>query len=100
MVMAFRDASRPNAPTPPPSLHRLAFESDNFRKRSMFDGVAPSKSDWWKFSQGFINGLAQCGCKPDIVGLHGRENPKITPADVARIFETAGVLHEPSRMGT
>jgi len=100
MVMAFRDVSRPKAPTPPPSLHRLAFESDNFRKRSMFDGVAPSKSDWWKFSQGFINGLAQCGCKPDIVGLHGRENPKITPADVARIFETAGVLHEPSRMGT
>ena len=29
----------------------------------------------------------------DIVGLHGRENPKITPADVARIFENAGVLN-------
>ena len=39
MVMAFRDASRGPAPTPPPSLHRLAFESDNFRKRSMLLGL-------------------------------------------------------------
>eukprot|EP00913_Durusdinium_trenchii_P000843 g785.t1 len=71
------------------SLHRLAFESDHFRKKSMFDGVAPSKSDWWKFSQGFVTGLELCGCKPRIVGLHGRDNPKITPEDVARIFRTA-----------
>ncbi|CAK9098902.1 unnamed protein product [Durusdinium trenchii] len=89
MVMAFRDASKPPAPTPPPELHRLAFESDHFRKKSMFDGVAPSKSDWWKFSQGFVTGLELCGCKPRIVGLHGRDNPKITPEDVARIFRTA-----------
>jgi hypothetical protein len=47
MVMAFRDASKAAAATPPPQLHRLAFESDNFRKKSMFDGVAPSKQDPW-----------------------------------------------------
>lgn len=96
MVMAFRDASKAAAPIPPPQLHRLAFESDNFRKKSMFDGVAPSKSDWWKFSQGFVNGLDQCGCKPAIVGLHGRDNPKITPDDIARIFRNAGVDTNPS----
>lgn len=47
------------------------------------------RSDWWKFSQGFVTGLELCGCKPRIVGLHGRDNPKITPEDVARIFRTA-----------
>eukprot|EP00931_Biecheleriopsis_adriatica_P119154 TRINITY_DN94417_c0_g1_i1.p1 TRINITY_DN94417_c0_g1~~TRINITY_DN94417_c0_g1_i1.p1 ORF type:complete len:964 (+),score=198.92 TRINITY_DN94417_c0_g1_i1:84-2975(+) len=94
MVMGFHDASREPAPTPPPDLHRLAFESDAFRKRSMFDGVAPSKSDWWKFSQGFVDGLDRCGCKPQVVGLHGRENPKITPEDIERIFRNAGALRE------
>lgn len=90
MVMAFHDASGTPVPQPPPLLHRLAFESDAFRRRSMFDGVAPSKADWWAFSQRFVDGLASCGVKPRVVGLHGRDNPVITPADIARIFQDAG----------
>ncbi|CAK0828594.1 unnamed protein product [Prorocentrum cordatum] len=68
MVMAFYDASGTPVPQPPPLLHRLAFESDAFRRRSMFDGVAPSKADWWAFSQRFVDGLASCGVKPRVVG--------------------------------
>jgi len=90
MVLGFHDASRPPTPDPPTELNRLAFESDAFRKRSMFDSVAPSKADWWSFSQRFVDGLAYTGCKPRIVGLHGRDNPVIQPADVAAIFERAG----------
>lgn len=92
MVMGFHDASRPPAMPPPPLLHRLAFESDAFRKRSMFDSVAPSKADWWSFSQRFVDGLDCSGVKPRIVGLHGRDNPVIQPADVANIFRHAGRL--------
>lgn len=92
MVMGFHDASRPAAAPPPPLLHRLAFESDAFRKRSMFDSVAPSKGDWWAFSHRFVDGLDQCGCKPRIVGLHGRDNPVLKPEDVAGIFRHAGRL--------
>lgn len=92
MVMAFHDASRGPAAPPPPQLHRLAFESDAFRKRSMFDSVAPSKADWWSFSQRFVEGLDRCGVKPRIVGLHGRDNPTIQPADIAGIFRDAGRL--------
>eukprot|EP00933_Yihiella_yeosuensis_P059045 TRINITY_DN5994_c1_g1_i9.p1 TRINITY_DN5994_c1_g1~~TRINITY_DN5994_c1_g1_i9.p1 ORF type:complete len:739 (-),score=109.18 TRINITY_DN5994_c1_g1_i9:93-2225(-) len=91
MVMGFHDASKPPCPIPPPNLHKLAFESDAFRKRSMFDGVSPSKSDWWQFSQKFVDGLERCGCKPQIVGLHGRDNPQIVPGDIARIFSNANV---------
>jgi len=58
--------------------------------------ASDQRKDWWKFSQGFVNGLEQCGCKPAIVGLHGRDNPKITPEDVARIFRNAGVDTNPS----
>lgn len=96
MVLGFHDASRSPAPEPPPELHRLAFESDAFRKRSMFDSVAPSKADWWSFSQRFVEGLAWSGCKPRIVGLHGRDNPVIQPEDVAAIFEHAGRELPPS----
>jgi len=92
MVMGFHDASRPAAASPPPLLHRLAFESDAFRKRSMFDSIAPSKADWWAFSHRFVEGLDQCGVKPRIVGLHGRENPILKPEDVAGIFRHAGRL--------
>lgn len=90
MVMAFYDASRTPVPQPPPRLHRLAFESDAFRRRSMFDSVAPSKADWWAFSQRFVDGLASCGVKPRVVGLHGRDNPVITPSDIAGIFRDVG----------
>jgi len=90
MVLGFHDASRGPTQAPPPDLHRLAFESDAFRKRSMFDSIAPSKSDWWAFSQRFVNGLDRCGAKPRIVGLHGRDNPTIQPADIAGIFRDAG----------
>lgn len=92
MVLGFHDATLPPTPEPPPELHRLAFESDAFRKRSMFDSVAPSKADWWSFSQRFVDGLQFSGFKPRIVGLHGRDNPVIQPADVAAIFERAGRL--------
>lgn len=92
MVMAFHDASKEPAEDPPPPLQRIAFESDAFRKRSMFDSVAPSKADWWKFSQQFVEGLDRCGVKPRIVGLHGRDNPALTPADVEGIFRYAGRL--------
>lgn len=92
MVLGFHDTTRPPTPDPPPELHRLAFESDAFRKMSMFDSVAPSKAAWWGFSQRFVDGLEMCGCKPRIVGLHGRDNPVIQPADVAAIFERAGRL--------
>merc|ERR1712183_926272 len=86
MVMGFCDPTRGHTPEPSPELYRLAFESDAFRKRSMFDSVAPSKSDWWAFTQRFIDGLQFAGCKPRIVGLHGRDNPVIQPADIAAIF--------------
>lgn len=92
MVLGFHDENGAPVQDPPPSLHRLAFESDAFRKRSMFDSVAPSKADWWKFSQGFVDGLDRCGVKPRIVGLHGRDNPVIQPADIRAIFERAGRL--------
>mmetsp|Transcript_77 Transcript_77/g.288 ORF Transcript_77/g.288 Transcript_77/m.288 type:complete len:820 (+) Transcript_77:3-2462(+) len=92
MVMGFYDANGPPVAAPPPILNRTAFESDAFRKRSMFDGVAPSKSDWWAFSQRFVDGLQRAGCKPPIVGLHGRDNPVIQPEDIAGIFRRAGLL--------
>eukprot|EP00927_Polykrikos_kofoidii_P041062 TRINITY_DN34993_c0_g1_i1.p1 TRINITY_DN34993_c0_g1~~TRINITY_DN34993_c0_g1_i1.p1 ORF type:complete len:1124 (+),score=191.28 TRINITY_DN34993_c0_g1_i1:97-3372(+) len=92
MVMGFHDPSRGPVQEPPSALHRVAFESDNFRKRSMFDNVAPSKSDWWAFSQRFVDGLDRCGSKPPIVGLHGRDNPVIVPEDIASIFDSAGRL--------
>merc|ERR1711862_85386 len=92
MVLGFHDVRRGKTPDPPHELWRLAFESDAFRKRSMFDSVAPSKSDWWAFSQRFNNGLQYSGCMPRIVGLHGRDNPVIQPADVIAIFERAGRL--------
>lgn len=92
MVMAFYDSSKGPVKKPPPLLHRLAFESDAFRKRSMFDGVPPSKSEWWSFSQRFMDGLRVAGCKPRVVGLHGRDNPIITPEDIAGIFRAAGRL--------
>jgi len=90
MVMAFHDAAGPPVADPPLHLHRLAFDSDAFRRRSMFDGVAPSKADWWKFSQSFVEGLARVNCRPRQVGLHGRENPVLTPADIEGIFRAAG----------
>merc|ERR1719410_2137357 len=65
MVMAFHDAAGPPVADPPLYLHRLAFDSDAFRRRSMFDG-----------------GLARVNCRPRQVGLHGRENPVLTPADI------------------
>lgn len=92
MVMAFHEAEGPPVAAPPLHLHRIAFESDAFRKRSMFDCVAPSKSDWWAFSQRFVEGLERAGCKPPVVGLHGRDNPVIQPEDIASIFRRAGRL--------
>eukprot|EP00928_Gymnodinium_smaydae_P041963 TRINITY_DN28335_c0_g1_i1.p1 TRINITY_DN28335_c0_g1~~TRINITY_DN28335_c0_g1_i1.p1 ORF type:complete len:1027 (+),score=207.84 TRINITY_DN28335_c0_g1_i1:81-3083(+) len=97
MVMGFYDPKRPPVLPPNTQLNRIAFESDAFRKRSMFDSVSPSKSDWWAFSQRFVNGLERCGCKPRIVGLHGRDNPLIQPADIAAIFERAGRLPDDYR---
>mmetsp|Transcript_66454 Transcript_66454/g.144849 ORF Transcript_66454/g.144849 Transcript_66454/m.144849 type:complete len:288 (+) Transcript_66454:3-866(+) len=97
MVLGFHDASLgPVAPVPK-QLHRLAFESDAFRRRSMFDNVAPSKADWWGFSQRFMDGLERCGCKPRVVGLHGRDNPVIQPEDIAAIVERAGRLPQASQ---
>lgn len=92
MVMAFYDESKKPPPVPHKHLHRLAFESDAFRQRSMFDSVAPSKQDWWNFSHRFVEGLESCGSKPRIVGLHGRDNPVINPEDIAAIFRNAGRL--------
>merc|ERR1711884_164140 len=94
MVMAFHDDSRDPTPTPPQALQRIASESDAFRKRSMYDSVAPTKGEWWHFSQRFVDGLDRCGVKPRIVGLHGRDNPVIQPSDIAGIFKDAGRLQE------
>jgi catechol O-methyltransferase len=92
MVMGFHNEKKAASAPAPLGLHRLAFESDAFRKKSMFDSVAPSKAEWWKFSSNFVNGLERCGSKPRIVGLHGRDNPVIQPEDIARIFHDAGRL--------
>jgi len=89
MVMGFYDAAGGPVQTPPLGLNRLAFESDAFRKKSMFDAVAPSKAEWWKFSSNFMTGLEQCGAKPRVVGIHGRDNPVLKPEDVRGIFELA-----------
>eukprot|EP00929_Paragymnodinium_shiwhaense_P107097 TRINITY_DN73133_c0_g1_i1.p1 TRINITY_DN73133_c0_g1~~TRINITY_DN73133_c0_g1_i1.p1 ORF type:complete len:1034 (-),score=206.45 TRINITY_DN73133_c0_g1_i1:85-3186(-) len=105
MVMGFYDQQGRPVTSVPPQLHITAFESDNFRKRSMFDQVAPSKADWWKFSQSFIESLDRNGVKPRIVGLHGRDNPVIKPQDIVGIFQRAGklpadfVASEPPRQG-
>ena len=52
MVMAFRDVGKAPAPTPPPDLQRLAFESDNFRKRSMRPGSEKQKQRTREESKG------------------------------------------------
>lgn len=92
MVMGFYDAAGGPVQTPPLGLNRLSFESDAFRKKSMFDAVAPSKSEWWKFSSDFVSGLERCGAKPKVVGIHGRDNPVLKPEDIRGIFERAGRL--------
>lgn len=90
MVMAFYDRSGKPVPKVPPELYRLAFQSDNFRKKSMFDSICPQKNEWWDFSKDFMDTLEREGTKPRVVGLHGRDNPIITPEDVAGIFQAAG----------